>query len=205
VPRLAVVSGTGEPGGVGFRDGAAPLAVVVTDAPLRDSDAGSVPPSCAEPAGGSDVVEAFVERGARLLGVGLDSDPMGQFETLAVGTSSYADLYDDGSSDDPVVTEVDASRVKDAVVDGIQRLTGPGVYDLTITASDPTGLGLVESVTPSGVPGARLGVEVGFDFGLAADLPSSGSDRVYRVGVILWGDEGVILGERTLILLVRGT
>ena len=63
------VAGNGTLGGFGFREGALPVIVYATDAPMRDRDIGHpVPPSANHTAGSTDVVHASDDLGARLIG-----------------------------------------------------------------------------------------------------------------------------------------
>ena len=84
---------TGKEGGMGFRARSTPVVIVVTDADLRDPDAGyPVPGGCPGEAGSSDVIASMNARNAKIIGLMVNGTlPEAQFRDLASATDSRAD------------------------------------------------------------------------------------------------------------------
>lgn len=95
---------TGLEGGMGFRPRSTPVLLVVTDADLRDPDAGyPVPGGCPGEAGSSDVIRVMNERDAKIIGLSVNGTlPDAQFSDLAAATDSYADTDGDGRAEELV-------------------------------------------------------------------------------------------------------
>ncbi|MFH1465992.1 MAG: putative metal-binding motif-containing protein [Pseudomonadota bacterium] len=118
--------GGGPGGGMGFRDDAVPILAYVTDAALRDPDAGyETPGGCPGDAGSTQVVAQALDLGAWLVGLavsGTSASPAPQMEDLAQQTGSLADLDGDGTTEPLVREDLDASDLNRALAQAITAI-----------------------------------------------------------------------------------
>ncbi len=151
----ASTPGIGTGGGLGFRDGATPVLVYITDNYLRDPDDGyGTPGGCPLDAGSSDVVAAASDAGAWLVGMSVGgSTPVTQMRDLARAAGSLADLNGDGVDDPLVYTVSDIDTLNDTIVGAVEAIVGGGGGGGTVglitaaATSDPASL--VSGIGPS--------------------------------------------------------
>jgi hypothetical protein len=191
----------GDIGGAGFRSGSVAIIVFATDAPLRDPDIGNpVPPSCSDPAGSSDVVSAFNQIGAKLIGIGTTSDPIAQLTSLATLTGSMADINGDGSPQ-PLVFQGSSSTTVSFVIAGIEALSNGGQFDLTLEVIDDP-YDFVTGISPAEHTAVPVGTEVEFEVTLFPGVPQTTSDQVFIFPMQVLGDGVSVLAEWELVLVV---
>jgi hypothetical protein len=101
-------------GGMGFRDGAVPVLVYITDNWMRDADSmAEVPGGCPSDAGMTAVIAAANAMDAWLVAGfswDLPTGAIAQMETLANATGSLGDLDGDGVAE-PLIVDMDPSTV----------------------------------------------------------------------------------------------
>ena len=85
---------TGDIGGMGFRASSVPIILLVTDADMRDPEAGyDVPGGCPGEAGMSDVIDELNAIDAYFIGLSVSGDlAVDQMTEICEGTGSYGDL-----------------------------------------------------------------------------------------------------------------
>lgn len=203
--------GGGNIGGFGFRDFALPVIFYVTDNAMRDPEAGyGTPGGCPLDAGGSDVIAAVNDIGARLIGMGVYGASSGQMNTLADGTSSFADTDGDGVADDRLVFSWSSSSsgFRSIIVNAIQDLVRSVEFSTVEMVAPDDVWGFVRDIDPIAYTGVTVGTgeELILDFTveLKAVLPASYDDRVFNVSLLVIGDGAVSLGAVDLLILVPG-
>ena len=209
--------GTGTLGGNGFREGAVPILVYATDAPMRNSfppynqgpKSNSPPPGCAMDAAAPMLTNALADINAKTIGVAVGgSDPLSGMQLVALATDSWVDLDGDGN-DDPeeyMVYQSDDYDIVDKVVDGIAEFTANVRYDLTMEAIDPTEA-IVDIDPPAyfNVPALNT---VTFTLTLEPTpdaMATMFSDTVIVVPVTLYGDGAVVLAQWDVSFLISVT
>lgn len=204
----AGVEGTGELGGMGFREDVLPIVIYATDAPLRDPDAGyRVPYGCLGDAGQSDVVSAMGALKAKLIGVGVQFNTASaryqQMVDLANATGSTGDMDGDGSSEPAVVTWTGSSAdFREAVVDAVEGLVGEGHFDevrLVVTSDE---FGMVESITPEYYTDVDAGDNVSFSIEFYGGIAEGETEQTVPVEFELVADGEIILDSFTVHVLV---
>jgi hypothetical protein len=202
----------GSIGGMGFRAYALPVIFYATDYDLRDPDAGyGTPGGCPLAAGTSDVVAATADIGARLIAMAaLRSTPIGQMESLADATGSYADTDGDGVVDDRLVFSWTggSSSFRSTVVNAIEDLVNSVEFssvDLLIEGDD---YGLVRNIDPASYASVSVGsgstMTLDFTITLQALMPAAPDDRIYEIDLYAIGDGSVALAHVHLLVLVPG-
>jgi hypothetical protein len=211
---VATYDGGGTRGGMGFRDGAFPIVVFATDNYLRDPEADSrnyngTPGGC-DDAGASDVAAAFLDLGARFVGVSVNGTiPLPQLETLAEDVGSTVDTDDDGLPDAPSVLQWSASNaeLRDGLVEMVTRLVSAAdvrLYDRVEVVPVGDDHGFAIEVSPAAFDDVVAGDELEVDVTFRGAVPATAEDEVYRFALDLRGDFGVF---RTVevVVLVPGT
>ena len=205
------VPGTGDLGGVGFRDGSVPIVVYATDAFMRDSEANYLlPPGCSDPAGASQVIDAVNDLGGKLIGIGVNTEqtvlppatplPIPQMNALAVATGSQADINGDGNPQNLVFQGLGATTVAN-VISGIEALTTSGEFDLTLQVEDQP-FGFVTGITPAEHTAVPVNTQVEFEISIFPAVPQQNSDQVFVFPMQVIGDGTSVLAEWELILVV---
>ena len=209
-------AGTGTLGGNGFREGAVPILVYATDAPMRNSfapydqgpKAGGIP-GCNLDAAAPMLTNALDDINAKTIGVAVGGPAaVPGMQMVAVATGSWVDLDGDGN-DDPdeyMVYQSDDYDIVDKVVQGISEFTANVTYDMTMEALDPTGaLVYIDPPMYTDIPALNT---VTFTLTLEPTpdtMASMFSDTVFEVPVTLYGDGSVILAQWDVSFLVSVT
>ena len=212
----ASVSGTGNLGGNGFRQGAVPILVYATDADVRNAfppynqgPHGTGIPDCALDAATPFLTDALDAIDARTIGVPAGTtDAQAAMEVIAEATDSWFDTNGNGVPDpgEHMVYPSASYDVVDQVVNGITEFTSNVTYDLTMEATDPDGA-IVDVDPPVYVNVPALNT-VTFTLTLEPtpdELASMFSDTVYVVPTTLYGDGSVILAQWDLVFVVSVT
>ena len=173
----AAIPGTGDLGGMGFRDNVLPVIILGTDAPLRDPDSGSLSPGgCSQDAGKSDARAGLNALGAGLIGVGVNG--AGSYITSA----GIADVVVDWNPND--------DSFQDTVVDAVLELIGEAVFDevwLDVTSDAYT---MVDAIEPDRWSNVTSGTAVDFTVTANSALLAEASADTYPVTLELHGSIG---------------
>lgn len=208
------VPGTGQLGGIGFRDKALPIIIYATDDAIKDADFRELyefPNGCPGEAGMSNVAMAAASLGAYMIGIcspGLN-DCKPAMEDLAVATNSLGDADGDGSNDDPMVFEWNTSTdvTTDLIAGSIETLVEGIQFDeLTLELDDP--LGYVISVTPSVFDLTVLEegtTHVSFTLEMLGIEARSEAEQYYLIRIDAIGDNLVYVDEVTILVRILPT
>ena len=196
------VEGTGELGGMGFREEVLPIIIYATDAQMRDPDAGyNVPGSgtCNPGAAGfTAATSALNTLGAKAIGVVVENDGLGpenQMTAVAEATATYADFDGDGI-DEPAVIRWNNGDLTELVADVVEATVESTVFDeVRLEVSyDPNGF--VQNISPEMYANVTSGEEMPFAIEFDGVVPAEPSDRTYALELSLRGT----IGEVTLTL-----
>lgn len=210
------VPGTGELGGMGFREDVLPIFIYATDAPLRDAgdSAYRTPGGCPGDATMADAIGAIAGMNGRAIGIGVQTSSssvtMDQMRQIASGTGSFGDMDGDGSSEEAVIRwNGTSSEFRNAVVRAVEGLVGEGTFaEVRLEVySDP--YNMVQSISPESIENVESGEDVDFEVELRGELAAGSSDQTVTVelllvGVLPDGDE-VDLDRIDLYVVVPGT
>jgi hypothetical protein len=197
------VEGTGELGGMGFREDVLPIVIYATDADMRDPDAGyRVPGSgtCNPSAAGFNAATtALNQLGAKAIGVvvnpGAGGGQAAQMEAVAAATGTYADIDGDGI-EEPAVLQWNSGELTELVADAIESTVDSAVFDEVrlFAVYDPNRL--VADISPEKYEDVPSGEEMPFTIEFDGAVESEPSDRTYAIEFALQGT----IGEVRLIL-----
>ena len=190
----SAAAGTGELGGMGFREGALPIIILATDAPQRDPDAGyRSPGGCPKDAGASDVVASMDALGARLIGIGVGWTP---------SSASYVQL---SKIADRVVTWGGSGDVKGTIVSAVEALIANVTFDevwLELASDEHS---QVDAITPSSWTDVRSGQDITFTLTVNSGIVDTPREDTYPVVVEVYGriDESTWLLDAETFHVVR--
>ncbi len=123
----------GELGGMGFREGALPIVVLITDNELRDpADGYDSPGGCSIDASAGDAIAAARGLGGRIVGVNVSAfNDTGrrQLADLAIATDSRVDVDGDGSIEPAVYELGDPAEITATLLSAVTGLTAPASFD----------------------------------------------------------------------------
>jgi hypothetical protein len=186
-------------GGMGFRDDALPIAVLITDNQLRDpADGYSSPGGCSRDATSIDSADAMLALGGRFVGVNvLEGNDIGleQLQSLSRATGSLADLDGDGSEEPVVYTMDEPAAIEAVLIDAVSALARPATFEsisLRILA-DPTSS--VQGVAPEAWVDIAGGSDVPFTLSTVGPLVAGPTDYPVEVALV---SGGYTLVQRTL-------
>ncbi len=201
--------GGGTGGGMGFRDYALPVIVYATDNYMRDSASYGTPGGCPGDASGTQVVNAALDRGAYLIGIGASSSlPIAQMTTLANQTNSLADTDGDGRVDDVLVFtwSGSSSTLRSTIVSAIDDLVSSLSFSQVSleVASDP--YGFVTDIQPEyyDLGSSADGQTVEFELEFRGAVAATGEDEVYTLTLNVIGDGTVLLDTMDIYVVVPG-
>jgi hypothetical protein len=201
------LSGTGDRGGMGFREGVLPIILLVTHSMIRDPVAGDpTPGGCSGDADMYEAYLAFSELGAKFIGVWGDAgmtfpSTRGQLEAFAVITDSYFDLDGDWV-EEPAVVDWDGSDAgfTKLLSSAILGLAANATFDkVTVEVFDPDGV--VLSVSPDQYSPAVAGDELVFTFQVTGEVVLAATTETSEVVVDLVADDTILLSRRTLYVV----
>ena len=196
------VEGTGELGGMGFREEVLPIIIYATDAQMRDPDAGYNVPgsgSCNPGAAGfTTATNALNTLGAKAIGIVVDNDgagPQNQMTAVAEATGTYADFDGDGV-DEPAVIRWNSGDLTEAVADAIEATVESAIFDEVRLEKGYDPNGFVSSISPEMYTDVPSGETMPFAIEFNGAVPAEPSDRTYEIEFVLQG----VIGDVTLTL-----
>jgi len=202
------IPGTGDLGGMGFREGVLPIFVSATDAGMKDPDAGMWSPGgCPRDATLYDAVNEVLDLGGKFVGVevlsgGLTS-PLSQMEALAIITDSYGDL-DGDFIEEPMVTSWSPSDSAESfgtnIVEAIEALAAAAVFDvvkLNVTSDVDN---VVIDIQPEQYETVVAGTPLIFTITVIGRVAKKASAKTSEVVFELVADDTLVLAERTLFV-----
>jgi len=183
----SAVEGSGDLGGMGFREDVLSIIIFGTDNDLRDPDRGDPSPGGCDDAGSDDVRDALDAIDGKLIGVGVGMSTTSPYFTEMIGISDYAVTWNSGSSSftDTVVTAVE-DLVNDAKFDEVW---------LELVSDD---YNAVDSLTPDRWEQIQSGSEVTFTLTTVEGVPLiiAPNDTSDEITVEVYGS----IGKRTWLL-----
>lgn len=207
--------GGGTGGGLGFREYSLPVVVLATDNYMRDPGSSnsmynSTPGGCPLDASMDDTVTAFLDAGARFVGVSVNgSTPYPQMVDLATRTNSLADLDGDGEAAEPVVETWSGSSTefRTTLVNAIQQLVAGVKFSRIDLAVEGDVYGFVTSIDPAYYE--DLGVEdtgtlLDFTLTFRGVVASTTEDQLFRLTLNVLGDGTVLVAQKDIIVVVPG-
>jgi hypothetical protein len=203
-------------GGFGFRDYALPVIVLAGDNYLRDPESSNsyyngTPGGCPIDAGYSDVVTAFTDLGAYLVGVSVNGTTgYSQMVQVANATNSLADLNGDGVADEPVVQNWSgsSSAFRSTVVEGITQLVQAVKFTRVDLSVDGDAYGFVTAIDPAyyeGLGADDSGTVLTFTLSFRGTVAATTEDQLYRLTLNVLGDSSILLDSLDIIVVVPGT
>ena len=162
------VEGTGELGGMGFREDVLPVIILGTDAPLRDPDNGYPGPGgCLQDAGKDEASEGLASLDAKLIGVGVG------------GATTYFQTA--GIADSVVQWSSGSNNFQDTIVDAVIELIGDVTFDEVWLDVASDQYNMVDSVEPNRWTDVPSGTQVDFTVTVNSALVSEESETTYPV------------------------
>ena len=209
-------TGGGTGGGMGFREYSLPVIVLADDNYMRDPEStngsyNQAPGGCPMDAGMTDAVNAFLDQGARFVGVSINGSlPYNQMVDLATRTNSLADLDGDGVAAEPVVETWSGSSTtfRTTLVAAIQQLVAGVKFSRVDLSVDGDSYGFVTSIDPTYYE--DLGVEdtgtiLTFTLNFRGVVAATTEDQLYRLTLNVLGDGTVLVAQKDIIIVVPGT
>ena len=205
---------TGDLGGMGFRDYALPIIVYAGDNYLRDPESSNSyyngsPGGCPQDAGGSDVVTAFTDLGAYLIGISVNGTlGTAQLTTLAEATESYGDTNGDGTADDPLVYTWSgtSTEFRESLVDAIDDLVSAIRFSEISLEIEGDDWGFVTEIDPESytIDGDVEGEVVDFTLTFRGVVAATTEDQLFALTLNVLGDGSVLLDTMDIIVVVPG-
>jgi hypothetical protein len=194
-------------GGVGIRRYALPIFVYTTDAAFRDVENGyPVAGSCSNGATRSDVLDAVLAVGGKLIGVnaGDDEDVTNDMTELAQATYSMVDLDGDGLSEPLVLSSKGGPEIVDAVVKGVNAFQSSGEFQKVELKIDSDDWGFVQKIDPPFYTQIQPGDNLDFTLTLFGASPAGPDDQFYVLNLVVLGDGATSLDSQQILIVVPG-
>jgi hypothetical protein len=200
------VPGTGEVGGMGFREKVFPIMILATDNELRDPEAGyGSPGGCSQDASFYHVYTSMAEIGAKFIGVAANmwgGVGKGQLINIAIVTDSYADM-DGDLIEEPAVVEWSGSdaEFRELVVDAVLGLVASAWFDKISleVVNDP--MGLIVEIDPEAYFQIQAGTPVTFVLTVAGAIVEAPEAGAEEIELELVADDQIVLSRRTLFVI----
>jgi hypothetical protein len=206
----ALHSGTGQGGGMGFREFALPIVVYATDNDMRGAGTHETPGGCPDDASTAMVATASEAIGAKLIGVCVQNcaGQKGDMTALAELTNSYADLDGDGASDDLLVLDWSGSSAdfRSKVTSAVEDLVETVRFETVKLAIEGDDHGFVVGIEPAVYyPDTTItGERIEFTLSFRGSVTAQAEDQVFVLKLNVLGDDVVLLDTRTILVLVPG-
>jgi hypothetical protein len=156
----SAVEGSGDLGGMGFREDVLSIIIFGTDNDLRDPDRGDPSPGGCYDAGSDDVRTALDAIDAKLIGVGVGFSTTSPYYTEMASISDYTVTWNSGSS-----------SFQDTIVTAVEDLVNDARFDevwLELISDD---YNAVDSLTPDQWKDIPSGSEVTFTIETVSGVP----------------------------------
>ncbi len=179
------IEGTGDLGGMGFREDVLPVLILATDAPFRDPDNGYAGPGgCLQDAGYDEASAGLSDLSASLIGVGVN---------YSSGSTSYAQMA--GIADLVVTWNSGDPNFQETIVEAVQELIGDAVFDKVWLDIVSDTYNMVDAVNPNQWKDVPSGTQVDFTVTVNSALVAEATEDTYVVVLELYGqiDEAVWL------------
>jgi hypothetical protein len=198
------VEGTGDVGGMGFRERVFPIMILATDADLRDPEAGYASPGgCSQDASMYHAYTAMAEIGAKFIGVAVNM-PGGigraQLTNLAIVTDSYGDM-DGYFLLEPAVVDWNgtSAEFRELVVNAVLSLVDSAWFDkIALEYDDPQGL--IVEVLPEAYYNVQAGTQLDFNISVTGTVVEVETATTEAIELRLVADDEIVLGTRMLII-----
>lgn len=186
------VEGTGDRGGMGFREDVLPVIILGTDAPLRDPDNGYPGPNgCSQDAGKNLASAGLSNLDASLIGVGVG------------GATTYFQTA--GIADSVVQWSSGSQSFQDTVVDAVLELIGDVTFDEVWLDVASDQYNMVDAVEPNQWSDVPSGTQVDFTVTVNSALVAVESEDTYPVILELYAridDSQWLLDTHTVNVLI---
>ncbi len=203
------IPGTGENGGMGFREGVLPIFISATDAEMKDPERGHwTPGGCPQDASVYNAITAVNELGGKFIGIevlsGGESSPFGQMQSIAIATHSYGDLDGDYITE-PAVTIWDPSdepiTFRRSIVNAVEALAAAAIFDVVELQvfNDPQGL--IVDIEPDLYTDVTAGTELIFHLTVQGRFSQTPTADAEEAELHLVADDSIILAERTVYIV----
>lgn len=203
-------------GGMGFRDYSLPVIVLATDNYMRDPSStngmyNSAPGGCPKDSTEADTVAAFLDIGARFVGVSVSGSlPEPQMRDIAAATNSYADLDGDGVAAEEVVEVWSGSSgaFRTTLVTAIQQLVAAVKFSEVKLSVENDPYGFVQSIDPdhySDLGTEDAGTILTFTLTFRGTVAATTSDQSYALDLVVLGDDAIEVARKQIIVVVPGT
>ncbi|MFT4977227.1 MAG: hypothetical protein ACI8S6_003132 [Myxococcota bacterium] len=156
----SAVEGSGDLGGMGFREDVLSIIIFGTDNDLRDPDKGDPSPGGCDDAGSDDVRDALDAIDAKLIGVGVGFSTTSPYYTEMADISDYVVTWNSGSS-----------SFQDTIVTAVEELINDARFDevwLELISDD---YNAVDSLNPDHWTDVPSGNEVTFTIETVSGVP----------------------------------
>ncbi len=200
---------TGELGGMGFRASAIPILLLVTDADMRDPEAGyDVPGGCPGEAGMSDVIEELNDLGAFFIGLSVSGNlAVAQMTEICKGTGSFGDP---GTGSVPLVFAYTPGDTKflDQLVAIIAELGEGFEIDRMWPEVKDDPLGFVTEIGPSYDDVSSEyddGDILEFELSLLGAAPAAQDDTAYAIRIDIVSERGVVDEVEVIVVVPART
>lgn len=174
-------SGDGTLGGMGFREGALPIVIFVTDSSLRDPDSGYPSPGgCSLDAGSVAVAQAKSDLGARIVGVAVTNGhgtSANLREVQAISDIAFSWAYHSGTIKEDLINTVE-ELIQDVTFDEVWLEVSSDAYNQ------------IDAVTPERWELVRSGTEVEFSLSVTSALVEEPTEDTYTATVEVHGRVG---------------
>lgn len=180
----SAVEGSGDLGGMGFREDVLSIIIFGTDNDLRDPDKGDPSPGGCNDAGSDDVAAAMDALDGKIIGVGVGMSTTSTYFAEIQSVSDYAVTWTSGSS-----------SFQDTVVSSVIELVNDARFDevwLELVSDD---FNAVDSLSPDRWKDVPSGYEVTFTIETVEGVPLvlAPSDSTDEITVEVYGS----IGKRT--------
>ncbi|MFT4628227.1 MAG: hypothetical protein ACI8PZ_006922 [Myxococcota bacterium] len=199
------VPGTGGRGGVGLRDRAQPVIVLVTNTTLRNPDEDGAPGGCPAEPNLADAASALGTFDAKVVGInaapGGNAEGRASLERLAIMTGSMAILDEGGVLREPAVVDWEGTPEGAPDIAGIvAQLIPDAVFESVAVEVDDPG-GVVLSATPLELGPVTAGEPWPVEVEFAGRVVGEESPETVTVTLTFIADDSINLGSQRVFVV----